>query len=228
MTLNAELVAAYRSLDTCMVANAIETFDCRLRNEGFTDGSIRCLFDDLPPAIGHAVTARIRCSQPPPVGYRYYDRTDWWSYVLTVPPPRLLVVQDIDDQPGLGAFVGEVHANILQALGCVGFATNGSVRDLTALQALRFACFAGSLSVSHAYAHLIDFGEPVTVGGLTVSSGDILHADCHGVLSVPAAILRDIPTVAQRMRAAEQQIIAACEAPQLSLDQLRNIVRPLA
>jgi 4-hydroxy-4-methyl-2-oxoglutarate aldolase len=228
MTLTAEMVAAFRTLDTCTTSNVIETFKCRLRNEGFTDGTVRSLFGDLPPVIGHAVTARIRNSHPPPVGYHYFDRTDWWNYVLTVPPPRLLVVQDTDDRPGLGAFLGEVHANILRALGCVGYATNGSVRDINAVHALRFPCFAAHVAVSHAYAHLIDFGEPVTIGGLTVASGDILHGDRHGLVSIPPEILPQIPEAAQRMLAAERQVIAACQSPQLSLDQLRTIVRPLA
>jgi hypothetical protein len=109
-----------RALDGAAIANAIETFGVRLRNEGFADGSIRSLFPDLPPAVGHAVTARIRCSTPPPVGYQYTDRTDWWHYIATVPSPRFVVVEDLDESPGLGGFVGELHATILRALDCVG------------------------------------------------------------------------------------------------------------
>jgi 4-hydroxy-4-methyl-2-oxoglutarate aldolase len=112
------LLDALGQLDTCSVANAIETFEVRLRNEGFTDGSVHCLFDDAPPVAGHAATARIRTSTPPPVGHVYKDRTDWWAYVATIPPPRFVVVQDIDERPGAGAFLGEVHASILRALEC--------------------------------------------------------------------------------------------------------------
>ena len=124
-----------RALDGAAIANAIETFGVRLRNEGFADGSIRSLFPDLPPAVGHAVTARIRCSTPPPVGYQYTDRTDWWHYIATVPSPRFVVVEDVDESPGLGGFVGELHATILRALDCVGYATNGAVRDADAVRA---------------------------------------------------------------------------------------------
>ncbi len=227
MTLTAELVAALGSLDTCTVANAIETFECRLRNEGFTDGTVRSLFSDLPPVVGHAVTARIRNSQPPPVGHAYQDRTDWWNYVLTVPPPRIVIVEDADDRPGFGAFLGEVHANVLRALGCVAFATNGSVRDVNALKTLRFACFSGQIAVSHTYVHLIDFGQPVTIGGLTVASGDIVHGDRHGLVNIPSGIAPEIPSVAHRMLAAERRVIAACQGPQLSVEQLRRLVAPL-
>src|ERR1700675_2714887 len=129
-----DVVSAYRQLDTCKVSNAIERFGVRLRNEGFADGSLHCLFDDLAPVIGHAVTARIRCSTPSPVGQHYIERTDWWTYLASIPAPRVLVVEDIDERPGLGAWVGEIHANVFKAMGCVACATNGAVRDLPAVR----------------------------------------------------------------------------------------------
>src|SRR5207253_2449040 len=153
----------------------IETFDRRLRNEGFADPTIRCLFDEMPPVIGYAVTARIRCSTPPPVGHSYFDRTDWWNYIVSVPAPRFVVVEDADDRPGTGAFVGEVHAHILRALDCVGYATSGSVRDLGAVRTTGFPIFAPFVTVSHAYAHIVDFGQPVVLGGLKLASGDIVY-----------------------------------------------------
>src|SRR5262249_2417711 len=151
----------------------------------FSNGSVRTMFPDLSPVVGYAVTARIRCSTPPPVGHRYHDRTDWWSYILRVPAPRIVVVQDVDDHPGLGSFVGHVHARILYALGCAAYITNGAVRDLPAVERFGFQFLAGSVSVSHAFVHLIDFGEPVDVAGLPVETGDIVHADCHGFLTIP-------------------------------------------
>jgi len=134
--LTPEVIDRYRRLDGASVSNAIETFGLRLRNEGFADASLRCLVPDQAPAIGYAVTARIRCSAPPPVGLSYHDRTDWWHYIVSTPAPRIVVVQDEDEHPGLGAFVGDVHTAILQALGCVGYATNGTVRDVAAVRAL--------------------------------------------------------------------------------------------
>ena len=122
--------------------------------------------------VGYAVTARIRTAPTPTLVHNYFDRTDWWNHLLTVPEPRVIVVQDIDEQPGLGALLGEVHTNILRALGCVGAVTNGAVRDLPAVEAIGFHLFAGHAAVSHAYAHIVDFGSPVAVGGLTVRAGD--------------------------------------------------------
>ena len=48
-----------------------------------------------------------------------------------------------------------------------------------------FQLFAGSVSVSHSYAHIIEFGEPVEIGGLKIQSGDLMHGDRHGVLTIP-------------------------------------------
>jgi regulator of RNase E activity RraA len=221
----AGVVDALRLFDTCRVANAIETFDVRLRNEGYTNGSIRCLFPERSPVAGYAVTARIRTATPPPVGHVYRDRTDWWSYIREVPFPRFVVVQDVDERPGAGAFIGEVHANILRALGCVAVMTNGAVRDVPAVRELGLQMFAASLSPSHAFAHVLDFGEPVDVAGLHVASGALLHADCHGVVAVPDAVAADIPRVVADMRARERRVIALCRSPEFTLDELRSLVR---
>jgi 4-hydroxy-4-methyl-2-oxoglutarate aldolase len=218
---------ALRRFDGISIANAIETFDRRLRNEGFADGSIRGLVRDLPPAAGYAVTARIRCASPPPVGHLYHDRTDWWHYILTVPAPRFVVVQDVDDRSGLGAFIGDLHANILRALGCVAYATNGSVRDVDAIGSIGFQLFAPSLALSHAFAHIVDFGGPVAIGGLSVASGDLLFGDVHGLQSVPPDLVDDLPAVAAEMIAHEQAVIRHCQSPDFSLDTLRNLVRRL-
>jgi 4-hydroxy-4-methyl-2-oxoglutarate aldolase len=108
----------------------------------------------LKPMVGYAATLRIRGSAPPTAGGAYADRTDWWNYVLTLPAPRVAVVEDIAARPGLGALVGAVHMNILRALQCVGVVTNGAVRDLPAAESAGFHYFAGSLAVSHAYVHM--------------------------------------------------------------------------
>lgn len=225
--IEAERLVALKRLDGGTLANAIETFEVRLRNEGFANGSIRCLFPGLPPAIGYAVTARIRCSSPPPVGYRYHDRTDWWSYIAGVPSPRFVVVQDIDERPGFGAFVGEVHAHVLRALGCAGYATNGSARDLQAVAAMRFPFFASSVAVSHAFAHLVDFGGPVDIGGLPVASGDLLFGDAHGLQSIPPSVVERLPVVAAEMIERERAVMEFCNSSEFSVEKLRHLVRSL-
>jgi regulator of RNase E activity RraA len=157
-------------------------------------------------------------------GY-HYARTDWWEHILAVPAPRIVVIEDTDDPPGLGAFVGEVNANILNSLGCVALVTNGAVRDLPGIHALGFSLFAGNVSVSHAYAHVYDFGGPVTVGGMEVRPGDLLHADIHGVQTIPRDIAEKVPAVAQDILRKRESIISVCHSASSSVDQLRAVVQ---
>jgi regulator of RNase E activity RraA len=155
----------------------------------------------------------------------YYDRMDWWSYVASLPKPRILVVQDADAKPGLGAFVGEIHAAIGLALDCVGCVTNGAVRDLPAVKAMGFQIFAGNASVSHAYAHIIDFSEPVEIGGLKIRSGDLLHGDRHGILNIPLEVAAKIPAEASTILAEERELIEFCRSPEFSLEELAQRLR---
>ena len=214
-----------RALDTCTVSNAIERFNVRLRNEGFIHGAIQCLFPDFAPMLGYAVTARARSSSPPMTGCWYYDRLDWWEYVLSLPKPRVLVLQDVDHQPGIGAFVGEIHATIGSALDCVGCITNGAVRDLPAVEKTGFQLFAGSVAVSHSYAHIVDFGEPVEIGGLKIHPGDLMHGDRHGVHIIPHEIAHEIPQVAETLVADERSLIDLCRSPEFTLEQLASRFR---
>lgn len=225
MSLSAELLAELQRLDTCTVSNAIETFNVRLRNEGFADSSIRRLTPSAVPLVGHAVTVRIRCSNPRKDGHTYVDRTDWWTWLQSIPAPRVVVIQDVDERRGLGSFIGEVHASILLALGCVGVITNGSAGDVPAVGETAFQVFAGSVAVSHAYSHIVEFGEPVTVGGLEVKPGDLLHADVNGVLSIPRQIAADIPAAAARIIEHERRVIELCRSPQFSVESLRDAVK---
>jgi 4-hydroxy-4-methyl-2-oxoglutarate aldolase len=225
--LTRELIAQYRRLDGASVSNAVEAFGVRLRNEGFADGSLRCLTGALPPVVGHAVTARIRSSSPPAVGHRYHDRTDWWNFIASVPAPRIVVVQDVDERPGFGAFVGDVHTAILKALDCVAYVTNGSVRDVAAAREAGVQLFASHAAVSHAFAHILDFGGPVEIAGLPIATGDLLFGDDAGLLSLPASIADQVPRAAEEIRMKETQVIAFCRSPQFSIDGLRELVRDL-
>lgn len=214
-----------RHLDTCTVSNAIERFNVRLRNEGFVQGYVHCRFPSFPPMLGFAVTARVRSLSAPMAARCYVDRMDWWEYVTTVPKPRVMVLQDTDPHPGIGAFVGEIHAHIGLALHCVGCVTNGAVRDLAAVERTGFHLFSGSVSVSHSYAHIVDFGEPVEVGGLRIHPGDLIHGDRNGVQTIPQEIVREIPDVAANLAAAERHLIDMCQSANFSMERLAAELR---
>jgi 4-hydroxy-4-methyl-2-oxoglutarate aldolase len=222
-----DVLYALRSIDTCVVANAIETFEVRLRNTGFADAGIRCMFGDMPPVVGYAATARLRTGAPPMAGRLPRDRADWWKSILEVPSPRIVVLEDLDKPPGVGAFLGDMHAAILKALGCVGFVTDGAVRELPRVRDLGLQLFAGNVAVSHAYAHIFDFGSSVKIGGLEIQQGELLHGDLHGILSIPREIAPQVPGVAIQLQQTEQKVIDFCRSRQFSIDQLSQMMKDL-
>ncbi|MGA7566347.1 MAG: RraA family protein, partial [Terriglobales bacterium] len=209
-------------------SNAIEKFHARLRNTGFTDGSIRCMFPDAPPMVGYAVTARLRSGDPPVAGDHFRDRSDFWNRLLEIPAPRILVLEDMDRPPGRGAFIGDMHAAILKALGCVGYITNGAVRELPAVRAIGIQLFAGNIAVSHAYAHIFDFESPVTIDGMEVHPGNLLHGDRHGVVTVPIELATKIPDVAAQLQWREQTVIDFCRSRDFSVAKLSEIMKTMS
>ena len=215
----------FRGLSTSVVASAIEFFRVRLPNTGFCDSTVRCIFQDRQPVVGYAATARVKASKPPMERFGYsYERTDWWNHILSIPAPRVVVIEDLDQPSGLGAFVGEVNSNILLALGCVALVTNGAVRDLNEVRPSGFQMFAGNVSVSHAYAHILDFGGPIVVGGLAINPGDLIHGDLNGVQTIPPEIADQVPAVAQKIQQRRQRLIQSCRSANFSVDELRKAI----
>ena len=218
--LPSEVLAAILEFDACMITNAIETFGVRLRNEGYTLPGLRCVTGGSPRLLGYAATARIRSADPPVTGNSYLDRTDWWSAIQGLPSPRLAVIEDLHAESGLGSVVGEVHAAVLKALQCEGVITNGTVRDIPAVARMGFPMFARAAAVSHAYSHIVEYGTPVRIQGLEIRPGDLLFADCHGVVSIPRQIAAELPGVAARIHVRERRIIDLCQSPGFSTERL--------
>ncbi len=223
--LTQEQLDAIRRFDTCTIANAIECFGVRLRNEGFTRPGLSCVTGSDERILGYAATYRVKSADPPVTGGRFDDRTDWWGEIERLPRPRIAVCESIDTDSGAGACIGEVHAAILKAFGCSGAITNGSVRDLDGIRNLGLPVFAASLTVSHSFMHVIDFGVPVEIFGLKVRPGDLLYADCHGVFAIPIEIAAELQEVAERMRRQDRRIIEVCLAPDFAPEKLLQAIR---
>ena len=180
------------------------------------------MFPDLGARIGYAATATMRSAAE---GDRI-PPSALWEHVVELPEPRFVVVEDLDDPSGVGSYWGEVNGSIFTALGCVAVLTNGAVRDLTEMRAIGIQAFAGSVAVSHAYNHLVRVGEPVTIGGLSVRPGDILHGDQHGVLSIPFGIAGTLAAATRRVEAEERELIDFCRSPDFSAEALLARARP--
>jgi 4-hydroxy-4-methyl-2-oxoglutarate aldolase len=224
--LSSDLLGELRLYSSPTVANAVETFNLQPRTAGFMSSQIRCIFPEFGTLVGYAYTATIRASTTPPAGAGAL-RPAMWRELEKIPSPRVIVIQDLDDPPGVGAFWGDVQSNIHRALGCNGTVTNGSVRDLEEVRALGFHFFAGSVSVSHAYVHLVEIGVPVQVGGLTVRPGDIIHGDQHGVLSVPREIAGRISEGVGKVEQVERQLITYCQSPGFTRQGLEDLFNKL-
>jgi len=208
-----------RAFNTPTVANAIEVFEVRPRNEGFMRPEIRCIFPRLGVMVGYAVTVKIRSMSPGAQGAAIPPSVHWQD-VMKVAAPRVIVVEDLDDPPGLGSLWGEVNANMHRAMGCVGAVTNGSVRDLDEVEPLGFHFFAGHIAVSHAYVHIVEVGTPARVGGLTVRPGDLLHGDRHGVTNIPLDLAARIPEGVRVVDTMERQIISYSQSPDFTVEGL--------
>ena len=220
--LTSQELDALRRINTPTVSNAIERLRVRSRDEGFTDGTIKCVFPEFPAIVGYAVTLRVRSGQPKP-DEKVKSRKPYWDHIESIPAPRIVVAQELD-QPPRGAFWGDVNANIHRALGCIGVITDGGVRDLDEVRALGFHFFAAEVSVSHAYARLEDFNVPVTIGGLTILPGDLIHADKHGAIVIPRGMGREVIAAAAEVEKYERPMIDLCKSSEFSTTKLARLL----
>jgi len=211
--LSADLADRLSAIDTPTICNALELVAPARRTTGFNRQPLICPFPDHKPIVGYARTATIRSREPNPSGDTRATRIAYYEYVEKGPRPSIAVIQDIDaTDRGIGAFWGEVQTNVHQALGCLGVVTDGSVRDIDQM-AKGFFVLAGSIMPSHVHADIVDFDRPVTVAGMLVSPGDIVHADRHGAVVIPAEVVAKIPEAADLLARREKVLLEACRAP---------------
>jgi regulator of RNase E activity RraA len=213
-TVTREQLEFLRSLDTPTVCNLIEMVAPERRGTGYTVKHLHCPFPELPPMVGFAKTVTIRTKDKVPLGEASYmaKRLDYLDYVAAAPGPSVVVIEDLDgEHAGFGAFWGEVQSNLHKALGCLGTITNGSIRDIAMIPP-GFQMLAGSISPSHAYVHVVDFAVDVTVHGMAVTSGDLIHADRHGAVVVPVNTIDGMKAAAPKLAANEARIIEAAKS----------------
>ncbi len=224
-TLTASELQALQKFDTPTICNALEILTPQRRTLGFTTSNLFCARPTLPPMVGYARTATIRAILPSPKAKAdaRAQRFAYFDYVATGPAPRIVVIQDIDAQPGFGAFWGEVQTNIHKGLGCLGGITNGSIRDLDVL-AEGFQLLAAVVGPSHAWVHLVDFGGQVNVCGMVCQSGDLIHADRHGAVVIPHDVARKIPETADLLARREGVILGTVKRPGFTVADLKKAI----
>jgi regulator of RNase E activity RraA len=216
--------AFLRSIDTPTVCNLIEVVAPERRGAFYTVVHLHCPFPDLPPMVGFAKTVTMRARDKVSGPSYMAKRMDYLDYVATAPRPSVVVIEDKDEPAGYGAFWGEVQTNVHKALGCLGTVTNGSIRDIAQVAA-GFQMLAGSISPSHAYVHVVEFGVPVTIHGMAVKSGDLIHADRHGSVVVPVDKVDAMKVALDDLNKHEARIITAARVPGATVESIKAAFR---
>jgi 4-hydroxy-4-methyl-2-oxoglutarate aldolase len=222
-TLTGAQLDALRAIDSPTVANAIERFKIRPRVEGYAGYALRCAFPRLGTMLGYAVTCTADTTtegRPNPAGL-----LPLWQVLEAAPKPAVLVIQDIGPEPHRSAHMGEIMATVAKALGAVGCVCDGGLRDVLEVEALgEFQYFCPGFVVSHGNPVICDINVPVSVAGMAVRPGDLLHGDVNGITIVPEAIAAQAADAAMQVREAEKVILDLARAPGFTVARLREVL----
>lgn len=172
--------------------------------------AISCMSPGLPPVCGFAATEKIesrRGGDKSGVGTSAGGRRGLYDHIASKPSPRILVVENVGAPDGPACFLGEVMANVYAAQGVVAAVTNGPVRDLPEMEALGFQTFADGLDVGGGWFQAVEIGRTVTIGGLVIEPGDLLHGDMHGLLKIPLEMVPALPDAVRAVERYERGVI---------------------
>lgn len=225
----AEDLARLAEWDTPTICNGLELIDLKRRLSGYTIQPFACVRPDAKPMVGYARTATIRAGSTPTETPEEITaaRQAYYAYIDQGPKPSITVIQDLDSEPGCGAWWGEVNSAIHLGLGSLGTITNGSIRDLADF-APGFQGLAGKIGPSHAHVRVTGHGGTVEVHGMTVRDGDIVHADCHGGVVVPADAVAKLPEAIDLIARREAVLLTAARTPGFDIEKLRDAMAEAA
>ena len=219
--LTPEQFAELQKIDSPTVSNAIERFKVRPRLEGFAGWDLRCAFPELGTTMGYAVTCTADTTTETRADERGLMRL--WAAIEAAPKPAVLVIKDIGPERSRSCHMGEVMATTAKALGAVGCVSDGGLRDVVEVRALGgFQYFCPGFVVSHGNPIICEVNIPVTLEGMAIKPGDLLHGDANGVLVVPDAVADRVAAEAERVRADEREVLEFVRAPGLTVEKLRQ------
>jgi regulator of RNase E activity RraA len=209
-----DLLKLLRSVDTPTVCNAIEVAQGQRGFNAFTRGTMLCSAPEDPPVVGYAITAKIQALQPPtePPEVIKARRMAYYKAMAEGPNTGVAVIEDTDYPHAIGAFWGEVNTTIHKGFGLSGTLTNGVMRDLGDM-CDDYPVIAGSIGPSHGFVHVTDLGNPVTIFGLTVAQGDLIHADRHGAVVIPPEVVDQLAAAISKMQDTEQLVLGPAREP---------------
>ena len=212
MKLNYEQLSALRRIDSPTISNAIETFKVRPRVAGYVGYDIRCLFPELPPTVGYAVTCTVDSTTE---GLQGIGFNKLYELLAVAPKPSLIVMQDVGSDRLHSCHAGEVMSTTMKRLGAIGILTDGGLRDVNEVRVLGgFQYFCAGLVVSHGNPVCVSVGEEVTISGMRVRPGDLLHGDINGVLHIPDECAAQVAEAAYQIWRQEEDTLRRINSPE--------------
>ena len=214
-------IEALRAFDSPTIANAIETFAIRPRLQGFVGYDIRCIFPDLPPSVGYAVTCTVDSTTEGRQGIGFKPL---YELLEEAPKPAVVVMEDVGQDRAHSCHAGEIMATTMRRLGAIAILTNGGLRDVHQIHALGgFQLFCAGLVVSHGNPVCVSVGDPVTISGLRIEMGDLLHGDYNGVVQIPAPVAGQVVRAAQEILATEAETLRRIKSPEFSMRPIPEV-----
>jgi len=166
----------------------------------------------LPPSI-KAIAPGTRLAGPVWTVAGHLDRTKsrhecllgWCTLLARAPRDHVVVCQPNNHEVAL---MGELSAQTLAARGVRGYVVDGGSRDTDLVLQQGFPVFCSFLTPSDIVERWIPdrYGEPVTIGAVTIATGDYLLGDRDGVVIVPAAIAADVVARTEEVVATESDM----------------------
>ncbi len=207
------LLTLLKQVDTPTVCNAIEVAEGKRGFNRFTRGTMLPSVPEATAIVGYARTAKIAALAPPTEDPAVIKtrRMDYYRHMAGGPRPALAVIEDVDFPDCIGAYWGEINTTVHKGFGLSGALTNGVMRDLGDLPD-GFPVIAGSVGPSHGFVHLREIGTPVTIFGMAVVDGDLIHADRHGALIIPPEVIPALEAAITRLLDTEKLVLDAARA----------------
>ncbi len=189
-----QMLEELRKIDTPSITNVVATYPTNPLCLGlynpwtenwYTDTSIRCMYPELGPLVGYAVTCVYGLPDP---NYARLSFMDVIDALDASKKPTILVLQqkyppELVDKVGLA---GEIMTTTVKAVGCLGLISNGPSRDIDAVRRLNFQYMLSGITAGHGAMAVHAVNTPVTVGGMDVSPGELIHMDENGACKFPA------------------------------------------
>jgi regulator of RNase E activity RraA len=171
----------------------------------YTDRTIECLYPELGPRAGHVITCVYGTPDPNFSKLSFIDVVD---ALEDSPEPTILALkQDFpDDIAGKVGLTGGNMTSAMQSLGCVGCISDGPARDIDEIRPTEFQYLVTGVSPGHGDMAVHAVNVPVSICGMDVAPGEIIHMDENGAVKFPAERLDDVLENVQKLEAREEKL----------------------